>query len=37
MDKSEYILEELKKLNKTLERLTSEHITHFEEWRKKNG
>jgi len=30
------ILEELKQLNKTLEKLTDEHIRHFEEWREKN-
>ena len=30
------IVEELKKLNATLERLTDEHITHFNEWKAKN-
>jgi hypothetical protein len=33
----EELVVELKKLNKTLERLTDEHITHFNEWRAKNN
>ena len=31
------ILGELQQLNETLTKLTEEHITHFNEWRAKNG
>ncbi len=36
-DKFDEIIKQLKQLNKTLDRLTDEHITHFNEWRAKNN